>query len=428
MLSLRPLATISVCAILASGCLEAVPSTPANVTAVGDDSAVDLSWLPVTTDSLKLYNVYMGTDATGLQQAMTVTVPATRVTIPNLINGTNYYFAVDAENFLGQRSPKSSIVSATPNPPATNINPSIIGTVPQDSMSGVSITSEIRIEFNEPMNIATVQVTVEPSLALGGAQWLSNNRVLKFPLAPSFQASTLYRFTVEGQDMEGHDLSFPKTFAFTTQDVDTTPPTIIATSPANGQTNFPCNAAVQIQFSEPMDPGRNNSFPISFSPDFPWYEQWSPDHTILAILPVYAFPFSTPYSFTISTGARDVAGNALVVPYTSTFVTVAAPDTTPPYVIAVSPGPGQTAASNPPAIQITFSEPMDTQTTGNNINVTSYVGTVVGTRSWNLDNTVFTFQPTSPFISGEYVTVLLTDYRDVAGNSSYNFQTGFYVP
>ena len=90
------------------------PSAPAELTAVPADGRVDLSWAPPTEKDLASYNVFWGTSDAALDQTTSVAAPQTAYSVSGLVNGTTYYFAVEAENTSGQKSPRSAVVSAIP--------------------------------------------------------------------------------------------------------------------------------------------------------------------------------------------------------------------------------------------------------------------------------------------------------------------------
>src|SRR5439155_15386961 len=72
----------------------------------------------------------------------------------------------------------------------------------------------------------------------------------------------------------------------------------------------------------------------------------------------------TTYTATISTGARDLAGNALAVDFVWNFTTGVIPDTTAPMVSATVPANSAIGVSISAQIASTFSEAMDPSTIG----------------------------------------------------------------
>ena len=71
---------------------------------------------------------------------------------------------------------------------------------------------------------------------------------------------------------------------------------------------------------------------------------------------------STLFTATITTGAQDLAGNALASSYVWTFTTGAAPDTTPPTVSSTVPAASATGVAIGGNVTATFSEAMNTAT------------------------------------------------------------------
>ena len=99
----------------------------------------------------------------------------------------------------------------------------------------------------------------------------------------------------------------------------------------------------------------------------------------------------TTYTATISTGASDLAGNALASERSWSFTTGTIPDATAPTVYATIPGNGATGVGTSSQIAGTFSEPMDAST----INTTTFTlkqGTtpVAGTVIYNGVTATFT--------------------------------------
>jgi hypothetical protein len=84
--------------------------------AFAGDSRVTLEWLPV--DGAKFYRVYYGLRADSLINAVDTFEGLNKWYVPNLSNGTQYFFAVSAVSETGaESSVKSAIVSSSPFKP-----------------------------------------------------------------------------------------------------------------------------------------------------------------------------------------------------------------------------------------------------------------------------------------------------------------------
>src|SRR5437879_12864433 len=96
------------------------PGAPRNLQATPGDGQVTLNWQAPSNDGgspILLYTIYRGMSSGG--EASLITLPVvTTYTDANVTNGVTYYYQVSATNAIGE-GPRSSEVSATPNPPAT---------------------------------------------------------------------------------------------------------------------------------------------------------------------------------------------------------------------------------------------------------------------------------------------------------------------
>ncbi|MCF8457835.1 MAG: carboxypeptidase regulatory-like domain-containing protein [Bacteroidales bacterium] len=100
------------------------PVAPLNLTAIADNSKVNLTWSSVDEDDLGGYIVYFDTDSTlppyegistvwGKPSPIIVGVD-TMYTVQGLFNDTLYYFTIKAYDISGNESDYSSVVDATP--------------------------------------------------------------------------------------------------------------------------------------------------------------------------------------------------------------------------------------------------------------------------------------------------------------------------
>src|SRR5437879_5393068 len=136
--------------------------------------------------------------------------------------------------------------------------------------------------------------------------------------------------------------------------------------------------------------------------------------------PASALAPLTTFTATITTGARDLAGNALAANFSWGFTTGAIPDTTPPTVSFTVPVSGATAVAINQTINATFSEPMDPLTINTaSLRVTGPGGTAItGTVSYDVISKIATLTPTSNLApNAVYTATVTTGARDLAGNA-----------
>ena len=203
---------------------------------------------------------------------------------------------------------------------------------------------------------------------------------------------------------------------------DTTPPTVISTSPVNGATNVAINSAITATFSERMDASTITTATFIVSDggsQISGTVSYNSGQKKATFTPSGNLSYSTTYTAMITTGVKDEAGNPMVSDYTWSFITEAAPDTTPPTVISTSPANGATDVAINSAITATFSERMDASTITTDTFTVSVGGSVVsGTVSYNTGQKKATFTPSSNLSnSTAYTAMITTGVKDEAGNA-----------
>jgi len=208
---------------------------------------------------------------------------------------------------------------------------------------------------------------------------------------------------------------------------DLTPPTISSSNPSNGTTGVAVNTAISVTFSEAMDPASvtGTSFTVmTGSTAVPGSVNYS--GTTATFTPTGSLAYSTSYTATVTTGAKDLAGNALAANYVWNFNTGTASDTTPPMISSTSPASGATGVGVNTAISVTFSEAMDpASVTGTSFTVMTGSTAVPG--SVNYSGTTATFTPTGSLAySTSYTATVTTGAKDLAGNAlASNHAWGF---
>ena len=106
---------------------------------------------------------------------------------------------------------------------------------------------------------------------------------------------------------------------------DTTPPTVSVTNPADGATGVFVDGSISITFSETMDPATVNptTFMLEDANHTPVLTSVSYAGNIVTFTPINPQPLahSTVYTATITTGAKDLAGNAITADHSWSFTT-----------------------------------------------------------------------------------------------------------
>ena len=168
--------------------------------------------------------------------------------------------------------------------------------------------------------------------------------------------STKYYYRIAAVDNAGNigplSSEVSKTTAASTASTDKTPPTVTSTSPASGATSVIVASPVKATFSEPVQSWSSstiftvkNGAGTSFSGTI----ALSTDHTTVTFSHSSPFAPSTSYTVTITTGVKDLAGNAMTSIKTWSFTTApttSGADTTPPSVSITSPANNLPATSN----------------------------------------------------------------------------------
>lgn len=118
---------------------------------------------------------------------------------------------------------------------------------------------------------------------------------------------------------------------------DTTPPTVSSTAPANGDKQVPLNSVINATFSESMNPDtiNANTFIVltvntSGGANVPGTVSYTDSTKTATFTPITLLNTNTTYTVTITTGVKDVAGNAMAATYSWSFTTGTALDSIPP--------------------------------------------------------------------------------------------------
>ena len=318
--------------------------------------------------------------------------------------------------------------------------PTVISTLPANNAIGISINTLITASFSEAMDPLTITST-NISLACpsgspvsGAVSYAVSGNIATFRPAANLPASTVCTATITtgAKDVAGNNMAASKIWSFTTGTApDTTPPTVVTVFPAANATSVVLNTLVTASFSEAMDPLTITTANFTLAcPGLPLVTGvvgYASIGNVATFTPTASLPASTICTATLTTGVKDVAGNAMAANRSWVFTTGVAPDLTPPTVTLVDPVNLATSVCSNKVITATFSEDMDPLS----FTTASFtVSGVSGTLSYSVLNKMVSFTPTSNLaLNTLYTATVTTLVKDLSGNAMaankvWSFTTG----
>ncbi len=243
--------------------------------------------------------------------------------------------------------------------------------------------------------------------------------------------STRPPITTGATDSQGYALAANYVWSFTTLDApNTTPPTVSFTDPGDSAVAVPVGAKVLAGFDEAMDPATITAATFTVTQGATavlgavTYSGLTATFT-----PASALAAGVPFTATLTTGAKDPAGNALAADYQWTFTTGALPDVTAPTVAFTDPANLATGVSATIQIQAGFAEDMDC-TTIDAATFTLAQGGVPVAGVVTCSGSTATFAPASPLTGTPTFTATITTGAKnlngdaLAQNYVWTFETG----
>jgi methionine-rich copper-binding protein CopC len=235
---------------------------------------------------------------------------------------TSYRVQVTGTDLAGNALADAGL-SFTTSATTDTTPPAIVASTPDAGATNVGTATRLSLTFSEQMAAASVVVATTPTTSLGQPTWSNSNRTATWgsPLM-NWAAGTSYAVRVSGRDLASNAMAPDAGFSFSTGATgDTTPPTVLSTSPTNGAANVSRLSSIRITFSEPMDRLATQAA-IATSPTVSCSWAWNSTDTGLTCTPGFLqLPLGT-ITVTIGTGARDKAGNAMARAYTFAFSTL----------------------------------------------------------------------------------------------------------
>jgi hypothetical protein len=308
--------------------------------------------------------------------------------------------------------------------PQDTTKPTVTSTVSLNDAVNVAMNSVSTATFSESMDPLTITsatfTLMQGSTPVTGVVAYTG-LIATFTPASNLEGSKLYTATIsnKAKDVAGNAMAMNYSWSFTTAAApDVVKPTAVSAFPLSSATNVAFNSKPAVTFSEAMDPLTINSAAFTLMqgttivPGTVTYTG-----LVATFTPSANFSASTVYTATITTGAKDVAGNALASNYVWSFTTGVAPDVTAPVAVSTIPLDASIGADLNAKISATFSEALDPLT----INITTFTlkqGTTAVTGTVTFTGLVATFTPTVNLAAGTvYTATITTGTKDVAGNA-----------
>lgn len=237
-----------------------------------------------------------------------------------------------------------------------DLAPRVLKTDPAAQAKNVPTTASVRATFSYPVDPVSINENtfiISGGSSISGTVTYESDTAVFTPAAPWAESTTYNAVLTTGvKDLDGIPLPSNFTWSFETAGPDTAPPTVVATTPAEGATHVSRNTPIMVTFSEPVKPETVNAGTFFVSGAEPVRIEYDPSTYTAKFLPSEMLARSVEYQVTVTTGVQDLAGNALASNKIWKFSTGISTDpvpTTPP----VTP-PGAPPLSTSPLVLFTY--------------------------------------------------------------------------
>lgn len=244
-----------------------------------------------------------------------------------------------------------------------------------------------------------------------------------FPQPP--QPNTQYCWEVPLYNVAGLLGGMDGSCFTTATTADTTAPAVTGVNPPNGSSNIPLNAVIAVQSSKPLSTvSLANHAATAFTlmaggTPVPGTASLSVDGLTLSFTPTAQLSPGVTYTITVGAVA-DYEGN-VIAPFTSTFTTGTAADTTPLGITSFAPADGSTSVPVNSSVVISFNKLIDPIAVNSSSVRALTPQNVALAGTYTVDNSgafgIVTFKPSLPFPGGTVITVIVSNVQDFVGNT-----------
>lgn len=313
------------------------------------------------------------------------------------------------------------------------VRPTVLSTGPVNNATGIALNASITAVFSVTMDAATnSKLTLKQGSTNVSGTSTQTGATVSFQPAADLLPNTLYTATISksAANKAGATMLEDYTWNFTTGAApDNVKPLVTESSPVNNAVGVDVTQKVVITFSESMDASTLSALNLSLNQGVTSVAGTvTSTATSITFTPTANLEPEKVYTATLTTGAKDMAGNAIAANHVVTFTTAAAPDTTLPTVLTTSPLDNATGIALNQPLSVTFSEAMNPLTiTTTSLTLKQGANVIAGTVSYT-DKTA-RFIPAAHLTAGLlYTASVTTEAKDVAGNAlaantTWNFTT-----
>lgn len=395
------------------------PGTPLGLTATPGDGQVTLNWQADPEGIRTGVYVWQGEQSDNLAERDFISAPATEYLVTGLVNDVTYHFALEAADSRGARSKRSATVAATPLADIPPVPPKMTDTflaLPGDGQVVLSWT------FALTRSVAPKGIHLFWGTDPGD---LDQTVFVDYP-GTAYTVGGLdngqdYGFAAEVEDQDGVRSERTEVQVVRPFEYDTTGPTILATSPADGATGVDPEALLSVTFSESMKPSS-----VEIIPD-PGRAlrtfQWNADGSELVTGPQLTWQEGETYWVKVT--GTDRWGNP--IEGVDVFSFTVGYESLTPGVTGFSPDDGLGQVPTNSRISVTFGEAMQPISTQRALSVDPDVPL-----SYEVDERqqTFTWTPQTPLQPDTTYTVTVAPSalslrgQALASGLSFQFHTG----
>jgi RHS repeat-associated protein len=316
--------------------------------------------------------------------------------------------------------------------------PTVLMVSPANAANSVPVNVRVDLVASAPLSAASVGSNAV-ILSSGGVQvpgtmsLSSSGTTLTFIPANLLGVSTTYSLTASGFTDQAGNVVVPFSSSFTTGSsgvANTTVPTVVSVSPANGASAVSVSSPIVLTFNEAVDATTVNDVTVpvavnGISGVLAGSYALNGAGTVVTFTPLSPLPGNAIVTVQVSSSVLDLSGNAANSFY-STFTTGTGTDTTAPVVTMVTPQNGATGVGTNAAVVLTFSKSLNPNTINANTIALLANGSALGISiSTSANNQVATLNAFGLPASSTITVLATSGVTDLSGNALANFQSQF---